>query len=95
MIAAAASRSNHAAPSVLSKCTRRLRRSRSRADQGHATQFSLDDARFRAFDTMGDYRRWCEATGSAMPALEYRQAEEIRDAFAGPFNLDGLRAGRD
>lgn len=21
----------------------------------------LDDARFRAFDTMEDYRRWCEA----------------------------------
>ena len=45
----------------------------------------LDDEPFRAFDRMADYRAWCEATfraGWAMAAFEYRQAEEIRDAFA-------------
>jgi hypothetical protein len=39
----------------------------------------MDDARFRAFDTMEDYRQWCEKNLPecwAMAAFEYRQAQE-------------------
>ena len=45
----------------------------------------LDDARYRSFDTMAEYRKWCEENlpkWSAMAAFEYRQAEEIGDTFA-------------
>jgi len=50
----------------------------------HTYKPVLDDARFRAFDTMSDYRKWCEDNlppGSAMAAFEYRQAHEVHEAF--------------
>jgi hypothetical protein len=40
----------------------------------------LDDAPFRAFDTMEQYRQWCEASlpdcSNMAAAFEYRQAQE-------------------
>src|SRR6476620_4370829 len=46
----------------------------------------LDDAKFRAFDTMEQYRRWCEQALpdwlGVMGAFDYRQAQEVKDAFA-------------
>ena len=51
----------------------------------HTDKPGPNDRAFRAFDTMAAYRAWCDETsrrGSAMAAFEYRQALEIRDAFA-------------
>ena len=51
----------------------------------HTYKPVLDDARYRAFTTMQEYRQWCEnnlPSWLAMAVFEYRQATEIRDALA-------------
>ncbi len=62
----------------------------------HTYKPVLDDAPFRSFDTMAEYRAWCEANlpswlgyGRAVASatrncccFDYAQAQEIRDAFA-------------
>lgn len=44
----------------------------------------LDDQPYRSFESMEEYRQWCEEnlpSGWALAAFEYRQAEEIRAVF--------------
>ena len=52
----------------------------------HTYKPVLDDAPYRSFDTMEEYRAWCARQLPGWlgygPRFEYAQAEEIRDAFA-------------
>jgi hypothetical protein len=55
----------------------------------------MDDADFRAFDTMEEYRRWCAENlprwlGYARP--EYPQADEIREGVEAPQKSGGRKS---